>query len=137
MSETPTTGTAEDQLNDLLERRWAPGHARNIDCGPGWHGLIARLDSDLALLCPEYRVTRIRVRDGRLRYEIHPVGLPAHDPERGKRLLAIRHLISRYETESGTVCEQTGGPGRLHRRGVQLRTLADHAQADGWEPVTV
>jgi hypothetical protein len=132
----PTADRPEGQLAEQLADRWAAGHARTIGCGPGWHGLISRLDRELAAACPGYRITRIRVRDGRLRYEIHLHGLPTHEPHRGRAVLAIRELVRRYETESSRVCEQTGAPGQLMRHDSQLRTLAPSFQDDGWTPAT-
>ena len=128
-------GTQAEDIAHMLQGRWAAGHPHTIGCGPGWHDLLRRLHHELSQLCPQYRLTRIRVREGQLRYEIHPLGLPTHDPARGRQLLAVRNLISRYESESGRVCEETGQAGRLHRRDGQLRTLADLWQQEGWEPV--
>jgi hypothetical protein len=128
-----TTTTFPPAL-ERLQQRWAAGHASTISCGPGWHDLLDRCDRDLAALCPDYRISRIRVKDGRLRYEIHLNGLPRVEPDRGRLVLAIRDTIDRYEAESGHICEHTGEAGQLMRRDGQLRTLADTFCADGWQP---
>jgi hypothetical protein len=129
----PSDTPAANALSDHLATRWAAGHVRTIGCGPGWYDLILRLDTDLARICPDYRISRIRVRDGLLRYEIHLGGLPTRDPDRGAAMLAVRQLLERYETASGHICEQTGGPGRRMRRGHEIRTLSAAFRAEGWD----
>jgi hypothetical protein len=47
----------------------------------------------------------------------------------------MRSLVNDYELRSLTLCEETGGRGRLMVRDGVFRTLAQDFAVDGWAPV--
>lgn len=111
---------------DAIARRIAsaPSDA-TIPVEQGWWPLLVRLDQQLALFAEDYRISRITVDSGRLRFSLkRPL------PKRAK--VAIRDALREAEAEAARTCEYCGGPGvRRDQAGFGLMVLCDE-DAGGW-----
>lgn len=99
-----------------------------IECGPGWHKLIYDLHQEILAIDPDYRVLQVKEKFGGLRYYVDTA---RHG--RGRQLIEI--AIGRAEAASFRICENTGGPGVLMRRGQShwYKTLDPNIyEAEGW-----
>lgn len=58
---------SSDRLPQLVAR-FLPGVERGLRCGPGWDGLLCRLDAELAQLFPGYGLYQVKEKYGTLRF---------------------------------------------------------------------
>jgi hypothetical protein len=111
-----------------LERRMkgSPIGERDIECGPGWYPLVARLARSLeaeiqALPRRAQRgiyCVQVKEKFGGLRFYMYGA------------TPAMREAIQRFEDESFHVCEDCGRPGTLRElRGWFVTLCADHTHA--------
>jgi hypothetical protein len=101
-------------LSDIKRRASSAFFA--VECPPGWHELVCNLNIELAKIDPDYKVVQVKEKYGGLRYYFDTsVG------GRNRQLMDI--AVARAETQSFTICEQTGGPGVLMRKSGWYKTL--------------
>lgn len=95
--------TMNDDEVDLspVRRRFAPKWTPSIDCGRGWHTIIAELDAKLIEVMPDIRYLQIKEKFGGLR-----VYVTKDRPE-------VDALILEAEREAAETCEKCGAPGKL------------------------
>lgn len=87
-----------NDLNDIISRMedWP-----SIDCGPGWHQLIADCNKELSALDPNYRVLQVKQKFNGLRY---------YFTTNSDNLKAMLEVTRKYETLSMLIDESTGKP---------------------------
>lgn len=103
-------GEWADALTALMRR----GGGRP-QLGPGWYGIICRLDADLAKLAPLYEIRQVKEKFGGLRFYVG--GVPETVAEQ------FRARIRAAETESERTCELCGAPGRVRDEFLWTRTM--------------
>ena len=84
-----------------------------VECGPGWHEIIARLHKHLLETDPDYQIFQIKEKFGGLRF--YTDGLS----EDGYK------AVNEAEAESFMVCEECGEPGDLDTRTYWVKTLCE------------
>lgn len=85
-------------------------------CGDGWADLLLKLDADLALIDPNYKVLQFKEKFGTLSYYFQ-----CSKPEFNS---AFHDRVSKAEALSGKTCEWCGQPGSTGGKG-WIRTLCD------------
>lgn len=104
-------GEYTDALGRILRRFTRGG---GIECGPGWYGILADLDTALTDIDPQYSITQIKEKFGTLRYYVSSTGTTA-----------FHQRIREAERLSELTCEQCGAPGLLRDELSWIRTLCD------------
>ena len=84
-------------------------------CGDGWHEILLKLNKELTIIDPDYRVLQFKEKFGTLRYYFSCK--PGVAPLFSK-------IIQKAEKESSTVCERCGQPGSTGGTG-WIRTLCE------------
>lgn len=87
--------------------------------GRGWHPLLLDLHRQLLEVDPEYGVTEVKEKFGRLRVYLR-AGL-LRDLERDQ----AQRLVSAAEVHSGSICESCGNPGLTRHGDVWIKTVCD------------
>ena len=123
--EAPEDAGEHSEALTAILRRFPSGWPTHIGVGPGWYPIICELDARLAEIKPDYEVHQVKEKFGGLRYYV------------GVETEAMRDLIDAAETRSYTVCEVTGSPGVLMRRGHWFVTRDPQTAPDGYEVVTL
>jgi hypothetical protein len=98
---------AAPRVDALLARlaRTASAGNQDLDCGPGWFPLLARLDADLAELAPDYVAEQVKEKLGGLRfYWDLPEG--THPAAGVRDAMAAR--VAAAELEAWQTCERCG-----------------------------
>lgn len=103
-------------------------YAKTIDCGPGWHHLVALCHVELLTMDPNYEIFQVKEKFGSLRYYFGTKNTDIKEVEMWK-------IAEKYEILSQGVCELTGKPGKLMYQGGLYKTLAEEYTKEGWEPV--
>lgn len=95
---------------------WYANIPPSLACGEGWFGLIENLHERLAMIDPGYQVTQVKEKFGQLRYYVM---MSAQLDDQGRQ--TVYDALAAAESDSATVCEICGRPGRLND-GSWLRT---------------
>lgn len=105
---------ADINLYDTLrDRFYDHSPATHIDIDQGWYDIVLQCHAELAKEDPDYMITQIKQKFGRLRYYIQTSvgywfvakGTQNH----------VKNIITKYETLSASTCEVTGKSGVLMR----------------------
>lgn len=109
-------------LGGILSRGHAAG-LRTLEVGRGWWPLLVALDDSLARLDPEYAVTAVRCRDGRLQFVVQSSAPHWYGH-------AVDQLVRAARKRAARTCERCGRAGKRQeidgRRGAVL--CAEHAR---------
>lgn len=121
MTTSEPSGEDYDAFCDSLP--WADQPVfKSVDCGPGWWGIIRRLDAGLKEIAPDYQVMQVKEKFGGLRYYV--TGIPRDVWEKASE------LDRAAEAESFETCEECGRPASTSSgRGYWIRTLCDEDRA--------
>lgn len=115
----------EFDIVDELKSRIVDPFGKSVDCGKGWHGLLADLHEKLVHIDPHYTLFQVKQKFGTLRFYYE-----ASDPELDRLCKA---LVDMYELMSSRICEETGEPGFLMVRHGFYKTLNEKYLSEGWE----
>jgi hypothetical protein len=113
----------EEPIMQTLEQKWGIQNLNNgyIECDSGWNRLLEQFLSELT---PEQRssdIHQIKEKFGTLRIY---------------GTIEITQIARKYEEQSATICEISGEPGTLHKKGGWLKTLSStEAIRLGYEPI--
>ena len=108
------------RIVDRIAHDWPP----ILDVSPGWYPLLARLDTRLAALAPNYVVHQCKSKFGALCFYAAPSEEPwDHDP-------TFSEAIRAAEWESTGACEVCGSTARQYVLRLWVHTLCDQHAAD-------
>jgi hypothetical protein len=85
-----------------------------IECGPGWHPIVAELDRQIAAADPAARYCQIKEKFGGLRVYLA-----------GAETQTVEALIRAAEAQAARTCEACGEPGTLRGDRSYIQTLCD------------
>jgi hypothetical protein len=105
-----------------FEENWS----RRIDCSPGWHSLIVKLDEELSQIDPDYTIQQVKEKFGGLRYYFNT---------KTDRFKEMDSVVRRYEQIAWETCEVTGEHGVLMVRNGWYRTISPDLAPPGFEVV--
>lgn len=88
-------------------RSRVPVGLAGIQCGRGWDELLLRMDTELALIDPNYTLQQAKQKYGILRIYYAATYKSPADRVRFER------IVNETEDLSKTICETCGSPGKL------------------------
>ena len=104
MNEPPSTHRQVLERLSARVREREPG----ISTGPGWDGLLGRLDRELAAVDPGYAITQIKAKFGELRIYIET----SPDISAAQRQSMAR-VVAGIERQASGMCETCGRDGTV------------------------
>ena len=109
-----------ERLNRRVPDRWS-----GVTTGPGWDGLLDRLDRDLAAIDASWRLLQAKSKFG-LRVYYEPGRAVRQDEQE-----AMYALVAAVEWEAAAICETCGNHGSLTNVGgwYQVRCPQHDAEA--------
>ena len=107
-------------------KRFAPGWPPSVDCDPGWHPIIVRLDEAMSAIDPRYTLHQVKEKFGGLRYYYAPSGEEHRE--------GLDALVRSAEVLRSITCEVTGDPGYLMEKSGRRKTLSAYYIVEGWKP---
>jgi hypothetical protein len=96
-------------LAPLHDRAAYLDHPVMISPPVGWVPLVLKLNEDLVAILPDYTIAQVKEKFAGLRYYIDSFGVAKDDP----RIALARELIAEAESDSQSICQVCGEPGRF------------------------
>ena len=115
-----------DELIEAITPRMVEGFPPGIYCDDGWLPLISDLYEELVKIDPNFRIAQVKEKLGGLRFYANP-STECLDQE------LFYQFLREAEVRSYQICELTGKPGTLMRRGSWLKTLDPETAPEGYE----
>lgn len=101
--------TDEIYYPEELQKRVENGKGCHSHIGKGWYDLVRELDVKISEICPEYEITQIKEKFGRLRYYIDMNQTDIDDTQAA----VVHDLIHEAQDKSGKICAVCGNTGEL------------------------
>lgn len=86
--------------------------------GEGWWPIIASLDQDLRLLCPDYTVVQVKEKFGGLRFYANGLDPQGHE------------IVLQAERAASITCEMCGRAGTLRSERAWVKTRCEKHKDD-------
>lgn len=109
-------------MQQILDR-FVADSPHEIQCDKGWYPLIISIHQELAHIDQNYQILQIKEKFGGLRF---------YYVSNSKKHSEIDRIVHFYENKSYEICEVTGKPGQLMRKGGTYKTLHSSFYNEGW-----